>query len=97
MSRLIEQILERDNMNLAYKKVCANKGASGIDEVTIEELSAYIKELWPDIVNEIRERKYTPQPVKRRYNMVILRLGGRMAYTDNADIRIKKCLTFLSK
>lgn len=65
MSRLMEQILEQNNMNLAYKKVCANKGASGIDGVTLDELSAYIKEHWPDIKNEIQERKYIPQPVKR--------------------------------
>ena len=38
MSELLETILSRDNMNLAYKKVCANKGAGGVDEVTVEEL-----------------------------------------------------------
>lgn len=65
MSGLMEQILEPRNMNLAYKKVCANKGASGIDGVTIEQLSDYIKEHWTDIKQEILERRYTPQPVKR--------------------------------
>lgn len=65
MSKLINQILERDNMNLAYKKVYANKGSSGIDEVTLEELSGYIKENWSNIENEIRIRKYIPQAVKR--------------------------------
>ena len=65
MSRLMEQILEKNNMNLAYKKVCANKGASGIDGVTVEELSDFIRENWTSIEKEIRERKYNPQPVKR--------------------------------
>ena len=35
MSELLEKILNRDNMNLAYKRVCANKGAGGVDEVTV--------------------------------------------------------------
>ena len=44
MSKLLEKILSKDNMNAAYKRVCANKGAGGIDEVTVEELGNYIKE-----------------------------------------------------
>ena len=43
MSELLEKILSKDNMNTAYKRVCANKGAGGVDEVTIEELGEYIK------------------------------------------------------
>ena len=35
MSELLEKILSKDNMNTAYKRVCANKGAGGVDEVTI--------------------------------------------------------------
>ena len=38
MSQLLEEILSRDNMTLAYKKVKANKGASGIDGVTVGEI-----------------------------------------------------------
>ena len=46
MSELLEKILSKDNMNAAYKRVCANKGAGGIDDVTVEELGDYIKENW---------------------------------------------------
>ena len=46
MSELLEKILSKDNMNTAYKRVCANKGAGGVDEVTVEELGDYIKENW---------------------------------------------------
>ena len=49
MSELLEKILSKDNMNTAYKRVCANKGAGGVDEVTIEELGEYIKENWESI------------------------------------------------
>ena len=65
MSELLEKILSKDNMNTAYKRVCANKGAGGIDKVTVEELGDYIKENWDSIRNQIRGRKYKPQPVRR--------------------------------
>ena len=41
---LIEVILSKENLNRAYKKVVANKGASGVDGVTVEELGDYIRE-----------------------------------------------------
>ena len=65
MSELLERILSKDNMNAAYKRVCANKGAGGIDGVTVEELGDYIKENWESIRNQIRNREYKPQPVRR--------------------------------
>ena len=65
MSELLEKILSKDNMNAAYKRVCANKGAGGVDEVTVEELGDYIKENWESIRNQIRRREYKPQPVRR--------------------------------
>ena len=65
MSELLERILSRENMNLAYKRVCANKGAGGVDEVTVEQLGDYIKENWDGIREQIRNREYKPQPVRR--------------------------------
>ena len=65
MSELLEKILHRDNMNAAYKRVCANKGAGGVDEVTVEELGDYIRENWDSIRDQIRHREYNPQPVRR--------------------------------
>ena len=65
MSQLLEEILSRENMMLAYKKVKANKGASGIDGVTISEIDDYLKENWMDIRDKIRKRKYKPKPVRR--------------------------------
>ncbi len=65
MSELLERILSKDNMNAAYKRVCANKGADGVDEVTVEELGGYIKENWDRIREQIRHRGYKPMPVRR--------------------------------
>lgn len=65
MSQLMEKILCRDNMMLAYKKVKANKGASGIDGIEVGEVKDYLKENWQDIKEQIQKRKYKPQPVLR--------------------------------
>ena len=65
MSQLLEEIHRRDNMKLAYKKVKANRGASGIDGITIEEIDDYLKENWVNIRDKIRKRKYKPKPVRR--------------------------------
>lgn len=65
MSQLLEEILSRENMLLAYKRVKANKGAGGVDGITIEEVDKYLKENWEDIQEKIRRRKYKPKPVKR--------------------------------
>ena len=65
MSQLLEEILSRENMLLAYKRVKANKGAGGVDGITIEEVDKYLKENWEDIREKIRRRKYKPKPVKR--------------------------------
>ena len=65
MSQLLEEILSRDNMMRAYKRVVANKGASGVDGITTEEVRQYLIENWENIREQIRNRKYKPQPVRR--------------------------------
>lgn len=65
MSQLLDEILSSENMKLAYKKVKANKGASGIDGITTDEVSEYLKEHWLEIKEQIKKRKYKPQPVRR--------------------------------
>ena len=62
---LLEQILAKENLNKAYKKVCQNKGVAGVDGVTVEEVADYIKENKDRIAGKIRKRQYKPQPVKR--------------------------------
>lgn len=62
---LLEEILNQNNLNKAYKKVVANKGVAGVDGITVEEEFNYLKENKDRIINQIRKRKYKPQPVKR--------------------------------
>ena len=52
-------------MKRARDRVYANKGASGVDEVTVQELDAYLSENWASIKKAIQERTYRPQPVRR--------------------------------
>ena len=62
---LLEKILSRENLNEAYKRVYANKGASGVDGVTVAELLSYLKEHKAELLDSIRNREYKPQPVRR--------------------------------
>lgn len=65
MSQLMDEILSRENMNLAFEKVKGKKGAGGVDGVTMGEIRGYLVENWPSIKERIRKRKYKPQPVLR--------------------------------
>ena len=62
---IITKILARDNLNEAFKNVKANKGTSGIDDLSIDETAEYIKENKATIVWQLYNRKYQPQPVRR--------------------------------
>lgn len=64
---LIEVITSKENLNRAYKKVVQNKGAGGIDEMTVRELVDYIRENKESIVSSLRNRTYMPKPVRRVY------------------------------
>ena len=64
---LLEKVLSKENLNNAYKQVYKNKGTSGVDGVTTDELLVYIKKHKEEILWQIRNRKYKPQPVRRVY------------------------------
>ena len=63
--KLIERILDKDNVRIALEKVIANKGAAGIDGMKVEELRDYMNANWPSIKQSILERNYRPAPVRR--------------------------------
>ena len=62
---LLGKILEKDNLNRAYKRVKANKGAPGVDGMTIEQVLPWLKEHGNELTDRIRRGKYTPSPVRR--------------------------------
>lgn len=64
--KLLEAILYKDNMNRAYKRVKANKGAPGIDGMTVEEALPWLKEHGQELLERIRSGKYKPMPVRRK-------------------------------
>ena len=64
---LIDVITSKENLNRAYKKVVANKGAGGVDGMKVNELGAYIRENKNEIIQSIRNRTYIPKPVRRVY------------------------------
>lgn len=63
--RLLEEILDKDNMNRAFKKVKTNKGAGGIDKMEVDELLQYLRENGRQLLEAIKEGKYRPNPVRR--------------------------------
>ncbi len=64
-TELLEDVLSSDNLARAWKRVKANKGAPGIDGMTIGYFPAYARAHWPAIREQIREGRYQPQPVRR--------------------------------
>src|SRR5262249_36120872 len=62
---LMEAILERDNLKKALARVKANRGAAGIDGMTVEDLTPYLKEHWATIRARLLDGSYRPQPVRR--------------------------------
>jgi len=63
---LLERILERDNLNRAYKQVKRNHGAPGIDGMTVEDAFSWIRENRDELLQSIREGSYKPSPVRRK-------------------------------
>ena len=62
---LMEQILHKDNLNKAYKKVKSNKGAGGVDGMSVDELLGFLRDNQEHLIQKIRDGKYKPNPVRR--------------------------------
>lgn len=57
--------MRKDNLNAAYKKVKSNKGSGGIDGMQVDELLPYLRENQETLIQEIRDGKFKPNPVRR--------------------------------
>lgn len=66
LPRLLERALERSNMQRALRRVRRNRGAPGVDGMTVEDLPGYLKTHWPTIRGQLLEGSYRPSPVLRK-------------------------------
>jgi len=64
-SKLLEKVIDRTNLNLAYKRVKKNGGSHGVDGMTVDELLPHLKQHGNQIRRDLLEGKYRPQPVRR--------------------------------
>jgi RNA-directed DNA polymerase len=61
----MDRVVERDNLRKALAQVRRNKGAPGVDGMSVEDLAAYLKDHWPEIRDQLLQGTYRPQPVRR--------------------------------
>src|SRR5882762_8248559 len=64
-NRLMEEVCERENLKEALRRVKANKGSAGVDGMTVDEITGYLKQHWPAIREQLLSGTYKPQPVRR--------------------------------
>jgi len=64
-SSLLNRVLERNNLVRALKQVRRNKGAPGIDGMSVDELPGFLRQHWPKIRQQLIDGRYRPKPVKR--------------------------------
>jgi RNA-directed DNA polymerase len=62
---MLERILSKENLNLAYKRVKANRGSPGVDGMAVDELLSFLKQQGETIRQSILDGEYVPQPVRR--------------------------------
>jgi RNA-directed DNA polymerase len=62
---MLAQALARENMQRAWKRVKANKGAAGVDGLDIARTGEHLKQAWPAIRQQLLDGTYRPQPVRR--------------------------------
>mgnify|MGYP006898476460 CR=1 FL=1 len=62
---LMEQVVERSNLRLAYQRVVENKGAAGVDGLSVLEFKDWLKMHWPSVKKALLEGRYLPRVVRR--------------------------------
>ena len=63
--RLMEEVCERENLKEALRQVKGNKGSAGVDGITVNQLTDYLKQHWPVIREQLLNGTYEPKPVRR--------------------------------
>src|SRR5438876_659608 len=64
-NRLMEEVCERENLKQALRQVKGNKGSAGVDGITVNHLTDYLKQHWPVIREQLLNGTYEPMPVSR--------------------------------
>src|SRR3984893_18066967 len=64
-NRLMEEVCERENLKEALRQVKGNKGSAGVDGITVNQLTDYLKQHWPVIREQLLNGTYEPKPVRR--------------------------------
>jgi hypothetical protein len=64
-NRLMEEVCKRDNLKAALRQVKANRGAPGVDGMTVGGIQDYLKQHWPSIREQLLNGTYEPKPVRR--------------------------------
>ena len=62
---LMAQVMDRANLQRAWRRVRANQGAPGVDGLTVDEFPAFVRSHWPAIRQALLEGSYQPSPVRR--------------------------------
>ena len=65
LKNLMEAVVERENMLNGLRRVVSNKGAAGVDAMSVDELKPYLQTHWGCIKEHLLEGSYQPQPVRR--------------------------------
>src|SRR6266478_3065315 len=64
-NRLMEEVVERENLKAALRQVKGNKGSAGVDGITVNQLGDYLKQHWPVIREQLLNGTYEPKPVRQ--------------------------------
>ncbi|WP_268874429.1 reverse transcriptase domain-containing protein [Traorella massiliensis] len=65
--KLMEKILSEENLEMAIRKVKQNKGAPGVDKMTVQEVEQWFEQYREELISKIMDKQYRPMPVKRVY------------------------------
>jgi RNA-directed DNA polymerase len=91
----MEAIVERNNLRKALEQVRRNKGAPGVDGMSVNKLASHLKEHWPAIRAQLLEGIYEPQPV-RRVEIPKASGGTRALGIPSINRSISSCTSFLT-
>jgi len=64
-AELLDKVLERNNLNMAYRQVVRNKGSHGADKMSTDQLLGFLKENGQELISQLKDGTYNPLPVRR--------------------------------